>query len=67
MNSEHLDRLLHSRNLLKTAIDSGPSARDLASLSREYRAILTSIDALGGVQVVSAADELAAKRRKTSS
>lgn len=44
--SDRLNRLLSSRDILAQAVAECESARDLAALSREYRAVLAEIEQL---------------------
>ena len=52
------------RQTLAEAIDDGPAARDLASLSRRLMMVMAEIDALPEVQEVSALDEILARRAR---
>lgn len=57
-------RLITVRDQLAAAITECDSKRDLAALSREYRAVLTELDALQPVQkeVTRGVDEIGRRR-----
>lgn len=57
------ERLEALRSQLEAALAGEVPHRELAALSREYRACLAELDALPAVKEVSAADEIAERRR----
>lgn len=64
------DRLLALRGRLEQSLQMEIPVRELAAISREYRACLADIAALPDAQEVSVADEIAerrARRRAASS
>lgn len=62
-SGDRLQTLMALRQVLARAIDDGPPARDLASLSRRLQLVVEEIDEMGGeVDEQSASDDLAARR-----
>lgn len=60
-----LDRLTALRDRLEGVLhDPGTTARDLATVSREYRLTVTQIAAMAPVAAGSPLDEIAARRRQ---
>lgn len=59
--SSRRDRLTSLRSEIEAAID-GAETKDLAALSREYRAILAEIEGIPDPSEVSVVDEIAQRR-----
>ena len=65
MATTDLDRLTALRGRLEAVLaDPTTSARDLASVSREYRQTLVQLGELAPSEATSPADEIAARRAK---
>ena len=65
MATTDLDRLTALRGRLEAVLaDPTTSARDLASVSREYRQTLVQLGELAPSETTSPADEIAARRAK---
>jgi hypothetical protein len=59
---ERLERLVSVRDRLAASIEACESGRDLPALSREYRAVLSEIAAIGTEEVSDVVDQLAERR-----
>lgn len=63
MDENRLDRLITTRDQLAAALAGEPSARDLPSISREYRMVLAEIAGLDDVkEKPDVVDQLSARR-----
>lgn len=64
MEGTRRGRLIALRDSLEAVMNEGVGPRDMAAISREYRAVMAELDALPSTQEVSAADEIAERRSR---